>query len=102
MKKSNAGIMRAPQLTKNLIERIEIVDLQKRGLEVKRTFLRAGQEKFLQFIIAQAMNERLSLSPEERQRISQILNGNVQPVDVHLLELSERAAITVKQSKRAA
>ena len=94
--------MATPQATKNLRERKEIVDLQMRGLAVKRAFLHAGHEKFMPFIIAQAMNERIDLSNADRLRISQLLNGNIGPDDAHLLAICERTLATVKRSRKAA
>lgn len=94
--------MQAAQLTKKLRQRKEVVDLQIRGLECKRAFFLAGHEKLMPYIIAQAMNERVNLTAEDRQRLSQILNGNVQPADANLLGIAERAAATLKRSKSAA
>lgn len=94
--------MALPQTTKSLEQRKEIVSLQVRGLKAKLAFLQAGHEVFMPYVIAQAMNEKVAISSDQRRRISQVMNGNVQPEDLPLLELLERSTITLKKSRKAA
>lgn len=67
-----------------------LTDLQIRGLQAKAAFLDMNIEVFMPHIEAQAETEKTLFRPEDKPRIRQVLNGNVQPVDLPLLELAER------------
>lgn len=78
------------QHTTELARKQTLTGLQIRGLLCKGKFLAQGIEVYMPFIEAQAETEHFDFLATDKNRIRQMLNGNVHPADVRLLELTER------------
>lgn len=76
-----------------------IIDGRIRGLQARKKLDAMGVKGgYMSLVDMQAMKEGVVLTPEQRVRCRQLLNGNLTSTDFPLLELVERAVATQEEA----